>query len=224
MAEQYLSRVRLPRVSHIGHTSFRTGDLLLWSTCFKLRTDIEKIICSSRFTHVSLVFVDAAGVPFVWETMGETGHRLCKLHPLLKGCGDRIQCVLRKINKPLDSKAFEALVRAALGKPYSFGFWKGVVHRWGIQLPIEEKPSLSSPRFCSELVAETYQRFGVLDFSHHFKTPTLVLPGDFSVQRDSGLPWVNDYALGPEIELKYNRFQHSKDVLYAAYDRRNKCL
>jgi hypothetical protein len=197
-------------------SGLRTGDLLLWNSCFKLRTDIEKILCSSKFTHVSIIFVDKAGEPFVWETIGETGHRMCRLGPLLRDSGAHMQCVLRKINKPLDPRAFEALVRMALGQPYSFGFWKGVVHRWGVQLPVSDKPSLLVPRFCSELVAETYQRFGVLDFEHHAKTPSLVLPGDFANDRDGEMPWANGYALGPEIELRYSRLRQSRDVIVGA--------
>jgi hypothetical protein len=205
VAEEYLSPTESRRVALFPQVAFRTGDLLLWNSCFKLRTDLEKILCSSRFTHVSLVFVDRAGVPFVWETVGETGHRLCKLAPLLRDSGSHMQCVLRKISVPLDSRAFEALARISIGQPYSFGFWKGVVRRWFpyLELPVSDKPSLTMPRFCSELVADTYRRFGVLDFAHRDTSPALILPDDFAECRSTRLPWANGYSLGPEIQVEY---------------------
>ena len=56
-----------------------------------------------------------------------------------------------------------------------------------------------SSLFCSELVAETYQRIGALDD----KLPSDEYhPADFSVKRSKNLDWMNGWSLGNQIKLK----------------------
>jgi hypothetical protein len=72
---------------------------------------------------------------------------------------------------------------------------------------IVQRSSQIKKRFCSELVADTYHYLGVINLSLGEKSSAaLILPGDFSVEGQSGmcgqlLYWVAPFALGPEIHL-----------------------
>jgi hypothetical protein len=177
-----------------------TGDLLLFSSHPTLRTDVEKLLCGSQFTHVALIFVDAAGQPYVWECL-LSGHRMSPLATVLAKAAPHQSIFWRRINRPLDGREFERFVRHNLAHPYSFNLWRGVVRRWCSSLYLPQAPA-SNARFCSQLVAETYECLGALDFTHSANlSPNLVLPGDFGAGRGFTLPWVNGYSLGGEVEL-----------------------
>lgn len=215
--QQYLIQPELRRKASFKDTIFRTGDLILWSSDFKWYTDLEKIACGSRFTHVGIVFVDKAERVFLWESDAKPGHAITPLLDLLKKF-ETTNCtsVLRKLNHPLDSKKFEQYILNNLGNGYSFKLWDAVVNRWlhRMRLPCllvpetnTELSCLVKKRFCSELVADTYHHMGVINLSLGEKSnAALILPGDFSIDGQSGicgelLYWVPPYALGPEIKL-----------------------
>lgn len=177
-----------------------SGDLLLFSSHPTFRTDVEKLLCGSQFTHVALIFVDAGKQPFVWECL-LSGHRLTALSTVMAKAANHQTIFWRRINRPLDGVQLETFIRQNLTHPYSFNLWRGVVRRWCSSLYLPDAPP-STARFCSQLVAETYEFLGALDFTHSSNlSPNLVLPGDFGVSRACTLPWVNRYCLGGEVEL-----------------------
>jgi hypothetical protein len=199
-AEQWLTppRASLKAVMHKVPT--RSGDVILWSSQYKLRTDMEKLVCGSKFTHVGMVFMDRGGVPWVWEAV-VTGHRVQRLQTVLEKAAGREQVYLRKISIPLDSARLEAYIRSNIHNPYSFNMWRGVVLRWCESLHLPSMTKSGGARFCSELVADTYQHMGVLDFRNDLRDASYILPGDFGSSRSDLLPWVAGYGLGPEIQL-----------------------
>lgn len=188
--------------------SLRTGDLLLWASLFKVRTDVEKVLCGSQYTHVSIVFVDRVGKPYVWESL-VSGHRVRPLAEVLYAWRHTDLCFLRKINKPLSGRDMELFIRDNLGARYSFDMWRAVFNRWcaSLQLPELQRQrgagNRSRSRFCSQLVGDTLAHLGALDFngSSTFPRSSLLLPGDFSSRRDRALPWRNSIAYGPEVHL-----------------------
>ena len=215
----FLMEPMLRRQSRFGETTFRSGDLILWSKCLKWYTDIEKIVCGSRYTHVTLVLVSPRGVAYGWETNVETGHQLKPLVRLVAEKSDCV-CVLRKLNRPVDESLLCDFVRDNIGNKYSYDVWDGVVNQLlsfihkrkpesvAAGVTHRLRPSSASlvplkKRFCSQLVADTYMHLGVIDLFKSVKSKSkLVLPGDFSVANDHGaLHWVKPYALGPEIKI-----------------------
>jgi len=209
----FLVQPVIKRKNKFAKTTFRTGDLLLWSTSFKWYTDVQKIACASRFTHVGLVFVDRQGIPFLWESTTKNGQQMTRLDNVFETyINNHATCVLRKINFPLDSVAFESFVMANIGKGYSFRLWDGVVNRWLHRMHLPQlhygkhKQQPPPDRFCSQLVADTYQHLNVIRLELSDKNNSqLVLPSDFSVNGQAENPhalfWVTPYALGPEIKL-----------------------
>jgi hypothetical protein len=201
--EQWLRPVKGPLRRRLQDAHFCTGDVLLWSSHWSLRTDVEKLLCGSHFTHVGMVFVDAAGVPYVWECL-RTGHQVVPLMHVVVRRSRKQTCFWRRINRPLEGARLEVFMRWNMTQPYSFDIWRGVVRRWcsSLHLPRAPHPDLVHSRFCSQLVAETYAFLDVLDFSNSVNlSPHLVLPGDFAAGNTAQLPWVNGYALSGEVEL-----------------------
>jgi hypothetical protein len=198
-AEMWLTPPRTALKASMCRVPVRSGDVVLWSSQYKLRTDVEKLLCGSKYTHVGLIFVDRAGTPWVWEAV-VTGHRVQRLHTVLKKAQGRENVYLRKISTPLNPVALETYIRHNIQKPYSFNLWRAVIVRWcdSLHLPAS---SDNSARFCSQLVADTYHHLGVLDFRNESKETSHVLPGDFGSSRSDLLPWTRGYGLGPEIEL-----------------------
>jgi len=119
----------------------------------------------------------------------------------------RYQCIVRPINKEVDSRLFETFVRTAYGGKYSFGVWQGLLNKWVPYLtpPVKNKEQMRVPRFCSELVSYTYERLGVMNFTLTGQFHALMMPGDFSEAGETckPLPTVNGFLFGSETSLKY---------------------
>ena len=210
--ETVLSPVETLRVLYFDEIKWKTGDILLWSNkTMKLRTDIEKILLDTKYTHVGIVIVDDAGDVWTWETYGKHGNTLNCLEELLKRNTD--QCIVRQINKCLDRQRVMELVNKSLTVPYSFGFWKAVINQWTPHMPVAYRaPVTNKPqrRFCSELVAETLVHANALDFTDSSLTPGLLLPSHFSQRRSDDLPWIKPHKFGKEITVLYRDDIHAR--------------
>lgn len=198
----WLTPPRASLKATLQSTTFCSGDILLWASLSRVRTDLEKVLTGSQYTHVSLIFVDRGGVPFVWESL-VSGHRVRRLDKVLKEWRFTDLCFVRKVNKPVNSAALERFIRANLSTHYSFNMWRAVVNRWCASLQLPEWDS-GEARFCSQLVADTLAHLQLLDFSLTSLKPDLLLPGDFSVARSRRLPWTLGYSYGPEIQLVHS--------------------
>ena len=191
------------RIRFDAPNAVKCGDLVLFSSTLKLPCDVQKFFTGSQYTHVGIVFVDAKGVPFVWEVRREEGSVLIRLDRQFDD--ETYRCIVRSINKTVNPKVLERIIRAARGQPYTHSFWRGILSRWSIfhdaiPPPINENKVLASARCCSEMVAETYSKLGVLDFSKWKNGTSQVLPGDFS-ERGFNVPLADGYAFGSEYLL-----------------------
>lgn len=196
-------------------SSLKTGDLLLWSTLNDMDCDVQKFALNSAYTHVSIVFVDARGKVFTWEARPYRGVVLAPLQAriaesgtchvrqllLMHGSGGSSSSSLGTVC-PLK---MESIIRVARGQGYSGEFWRAVLNSWCayyIHVPSSHLTTnkLKAPRFCSQLVADTYARLGVVCYDHFDKPSCMALPAEFSELAEH-LPLVNGYSLGPELEV-----------------------
>ena len=173
----------------------KTGDLLLWSCKGKAFMDFGKVMTGCEFTHVGILFVDAAGKPFVWEIRG---FKQPRLNPLLKRLGEPTSCIVRHLHttNPVDLWKFEQCIRRFKNFTYSIEFWRSIFATWNLPMPTL-KPNRGSV-FCSELVALTYAALGILFLDDHPAADTLVSHFSQQYQR---LALTSGHAFGPELQL-----------------------
>lgn len=206
-AERWLVAPRVRRRVYFTDATFRCGDIILFSNNdMHLFTDIKKLAIGSHFTHIALVYVSAQGEAYAWETDGTHGHRVTPLISVLyKNLQKGNSCVWRKLSKPVSPIRLKQFLDANQGQPYSYDLWRALINRWfaalQMPMPVSTYSNLRAPRFCSQLVAESFDFLGVLDFSNSVNGPAVILPGDFGMERGHLLPWCDQYALGAEIEL-----------------------
>lgn len=202
-AETYLAEPFVRRHVTLDKVALRSGDLLLWSNPCCWYTDIEKLMCGSPYTHVSMIVIHPrTHEPFVWESTARTGNRLIKLVDVLR---DKGLCVLRKLNVPVDEQRLHQFIKSNRGQRYSYNVWDGVVNRWFrmVRLPRLNVTRVRKRRFCSQLIADTYAHMGVIDLGRSDRQQShLVLPGDFCLATDRhAFFWNKPYALGAETRL-----------------------
>lgn len=196
--ERYLHQPQARMRLHFRDAHLCSGDILLWSSSPSWVTDVEKLFCGSPYTHVGMVFVDAAAQPYVWDCT-RYGHRVRPLWVAL----NHSSVMWRRLSRPVDGAALERFIVANLAQAYSFNLWQAVVTRWAswLHLPHSRPQTHVQSRFCSQLVAETYAALGVLDFTTTHLSPHLLMPGDLAASRAAVLPWVRGYSLSGEVEL-----------------------
>jgi len=176
-------------------TDLKTGDLLLWSCKGKAFMDFGKIMTGCEFTHVGILFVDAAGKPFVWEIRG---FKQPRLNPLLKRLGDSTSCIVRHLHSthPVDLLKFEQCIHHFRNFNYSIEFWRSIIATWNLPMP-KLTPNRGSV-FCSELVALTYAALGIIFLNDYPAADTLVSHFSQQYQR---LALSSGHAFGPELQL-----------------------
>jgi hypothetical protein len=191
--------------------SLQTGDLLLFSGKGFASAGIKWLL-GSTWSHVGLV-VRSAGhgrQALLWEATPcrdlvdvvsgrpAGGARLVRLRDRLATFPGAV--AVRQLSRPLAPTQEERLAATLWelhGRPYERSWLElilAVSDR--IDLGRENLTSL----FCSELVAETYQRIGLLDDHMQGGLPSNeYTPRHFSAAHD--LPLRRGFALGPEIRL-----------------------
>lgn len=189
--------------AHLSESALMSGDILLFS-CSQLQDDVMRFLYNSPFTHVGLIYRNLDGGVFVWESVRQ-GARLVPLSTLLARKyrpGEGL--IFRKMQGPaLDHARFTQFIRMRLGQPYSHDYWKALYNRWFpyMPLPIQQRLADSgTPRFCTDIVAETLEHLGVLDFRHAQHTYASTLPFDFSSGKE-WLPYSPHYSYGEEVLL-----------------------
>ena len=175
---------------------WRSGDVLLFSL-HGLKEDLLKFCFHSHITHVGMVVTDTAGRRYVWEAT----RRGCALVPLESyNFARHSVCLYRALRgPPVPPAALRRAVRANLGRPYSHDYWRPVYNRFFPYLPLAT-PAHRRTRFCTDLVAETLARVGVLDFDPTDRTPAETLPSDFT-EKQQDLPLTPAYTYDHEIMI-----------------------
>jgi hypothetical protein len=193
-------------------SGLKTGDILLFSGKGGISDGI-KFFCGSKWSHVAMVYRILDGLEdsvFCWESTtlsnipdAETGKltkgvQRVELSERLERCfAAGYEVSVRKLNQKLDMnmlKALDDFRRKISGRPYEknrLELIKSAYDGWLGQ----NKEDLSS-LFCSEMVAEAYQRMGLLPETISSNEYT---PKDFSDERKLSL--LEGYSMNPEIRI-----------------------
>jgi hypothetical protein len=184
-------------------STLKTGDLVLFTGNSPARA-LFKWLRRSAWTHVGLVLRGPDdSEPLLWEATREGAHRgtlVVRLAARIAGFPGRMS--VRCLNRPLASaqcRRLDALRQEMAARPRARGLldlmgaaddgWLGA-----------RRDNLGDPTD-AELVAEAYQRLGLLaDVAHGGVLPSEYRPRQFA--EGHGLELKNGYALGPELPLR----------------------
>jgi hypothetical protein len=193
----------------------KTGDVILFSGKSGISEGI-KFFTLSKWSHVGMVYkfndpLDEKGTVFCWEstTIGNVedadtgrltnGVQRVELSERLERCfAQRYEISIRPLNKDLTPDMILQLNNfrhEVSGRPYERNKIELIKSALDGHIFKENKEDLSS-LFCSELLAESFQRIGLLpeDVPSNEYTPK-----DFS--QEKGLKLLNGYTLGSEMVL-----------------------
>lgn len=192
-------------------SDLKTGDIILFSGKGGISAGI-KWATLSRWSHVGMILnLPEYDFVTVWEstTLSTTidldtrvprkGVQLVPLSARVNGYdGDIAVRQLADIaEEQIDISALMALRRDVTGKPYEED--KIELIKAAYDGPLGRNSEDLSSLFCSELVAEAYQRLGLLDGSRKAKPSNEYTPADFS--EDGELELLVG-SLGDEILIK----------------------
>lgn len=196
-------------------SQLKTGDVLLFSGKSKISEGI-KFFTLSKWSHVGMVYrfeseLDPKGSIFCWESTSignvadaDTGKltkgvQRVELSERLERCfAEGYEISVRPLSKPLTDdmvRALNAFRHEVSGRPYEKNKLELIKSAWDSILGAN-KEDLSS-LFCSEMVAEAFQRMGLLTedmFSNEYT------PKDFSSEKRLILKL--GYGLGNEIAIE----------------------
>ena len=190
----------------------KTGDLVLFDGHGKA-SRLIKSITGSQWSHIGMIVVnEALGMVQLFEsTKGRgldvftgkyvRGVRLTMLSDAIRNCNGAV--AVRRLNRPLglfEQAAFASWRRVSMGRPYErslFELWKAAFVG-----PLGKNTEALWSLFCSELVAEAYQRMGILGEPPVAPPSNEYTPADFSTECDSPLVLAGDWWLESEEYLK----------------------
>lgn len=196
-------------------TQLKTGDILLFSGKSEISEGI-KFFTLSKWSHVGMVYkfeseLDPKGSIFCWESTtlsnvadADTGKltqgvQRVELSERLERCfASGYEISVRPISKALSTEMVTELNKfrhEVSGRPYEKRKLDLIRSAWDGPLG-KNKEDLSS-LFCSELVAEAYQRMKLLTED---KPSDEYTPKDFSTERKLQLQL--GYSLGNEIAIE----------------------
>lgn len=194
--------------------TLKTGDIILFSGKGGISEGI-KFFTLSKWSHVGMIYrlfdpLDPEGSVFCWESTtlsniedADTGKltngvQRVEFSERLERCfSTGYEISVRPLNKGLPDKkvaALNAFRHEVSGRPYEKDKIELIKSAWD-GLFGQNKEDLSS-LFCSELVAEAYQRMELLGGS---KPSNEYTPKDFS--REKKLVLLDGYNLGDELAL-----------------------
>ena len=200
--------------------TLKTGDILLFGGKGAISDGI-KLFTLSKWSHVGMVYrinddEKDNDIVFCWESTtlanindAETGKltkgvQLVILSERLERCFAKgYEISHRSLNKNITDDMLRSLKnfrKEVSGRPYEKNKLELIKAAYDGWLG-DNKENLSS-LFCSELVAEAYQRMGLLPevgSAHKVKPSNEYTPADFSVEKRLSL--LNDYSLGQEIMI-----------------------
>lgn len=188
---------------------FESGDILLFSGSGHaggLMSKLSRLLGHTPYTHVGMVFkAPNTSVDYVWEMrIGAQGTELRPLNLVWDTYPGEIS--IRPIFRcgrrgGVDSERLRAIIRSMFGLRYKYDFYLSTYNRWfsPLEFPYHRGKGRQT-RFCSDLVAETYVRLGILRNDPWRKSYEIV-PSDFSEVGVHELPLARGWSFGPEIQL-----------------------
>jgi hypothetical protein len=185
-----------------------SGDVLLFAGESRFSRAIKRLT-RSHWSHSALVARAPGGGPLLlWEATLDTDLADVATHEIAAGVhlydleewirhygGETVIRPLRVERTEAMRAALLAFYREARGRPYERNRLELFRSVYDGPLGRNRKEDLTS-FFCSELVAEAYQRMGLLPTTPPANEYT---PGDFSSERATPLPLRLGAALGPEV-------------------------
>ncbi len=193
-----------------------TGDLVFFSGQSTASRSIQ-LVTRSRWSHIGLVVrISAWDQVLLWESTPV--HDLKDVFSGRESVG--VQCVFlsERLKRYPGGAAFRSLrverteamlselrnFRAAMrGRPYETSTMELALSAY--DGPFGRNEEDLSSLFCSELVAEAYQRMGLLDPETPANEYT---PADFSASRSRGIQLLRG-ELGPEIQIECSATPHA---------------
>jgi len=155
--------------------SLETGDLVLFSGKNAISWSIRKYT-RSRFSHVGMVVrPPGTDLYLIWESTWPGGAMIRGLAEVIRSYDGEVFIRRATTNGKLDENSIFFDVRRELGGRAYERSWTALAAA-GKGFLQDGREDLSS-LFCSELVAETYQRFGWLDDDG--SPSDKYVPGDF---------------------------------------------
>lgn len=193
--------------------AFASGDLLLFSgsgMMGSIGSAVLKLIGTCPYTHVAMLYENPKqpGDFYVWEMTAKHGTHLPKLEDVMAKY--RGQVVVRPLvhhsgqRGVADNSKLRDILRAKWGKVYAYDFWLYGYNRIlnkTCPLPAWCDDKHRDTRFCCDLISETYNDAGVLDYHCDPDAVCHVIPKDFA-QKTQNLPVHSDYRFGDEVLLK----------------------
>ena len=198
---------------HQYRHQMETGDLILFSGKGILSAGV-KLGSLCKWSHIGMVVkVQNPDIALIYQATPSTivkdfflkkenpGVQINVLsHVVDKYDGD---IAYRKLHVDRSQEMFDSLSafrKEIKGRPFEESTWEIIKACYDGPLGSNEEEDLSS-LFCSELVAETYQRMGLLQCNTiGGKLSNEFTPRDFSEKEE--LPLLLGASLGPEITLK----------------------
>jgi hypothetical protein len=165
-------------------------------------TDMIKLVVGCPYSHVGIVFIDAAGRPYVFEvcTNGR-GNQFNALDVRLVKKNELV--VVRQINRKINSAKFEQVALTMMGMPYSYNIVPIVLRAWlrpFMMLPSDSANALTQGRVCTQLVADMYHKLQVFDMEMYDCKSNAMTPKDFSEDGDR-MPLTSGYYFKQELRL-----------------------
>lgn len=187
--------------------SLDSGDVLLFAGESRFSRGIKRLT-RSHWSHAALVARPIDGPPLLWEATLDTDLPDVATHQMAPGvnlyqlehwirhyAGETAIRLLRVERTESMRSALLDFYREASGRPYEHNRLELLRSVYDGPLGRNRKEGDAS-YFCSELVAEAYQRMGLLPASPPANEYT---PGDFSSERAAALPLQRGARLEPEV-------------------------
>jgi len=199
--------------------NLKTGDIVLFSGNSLISSGI-KIVTSSVWSHVGMILkIPQYDMVFVWEST-----TLTKLADAIDGktkqgvqlvlLSDRVDTYdgimsVRHLSKEVSEHSVFELMKfrqTVKNRPYEeskIELIKSAYDGW-----LGDNDEDLSSLFCSELVAEAYQRMKLVSEKLPSNEYT---PADFSAAKSKSIDWLNGISLGPEILITRSGIHNPAD-------------
>ncbi len=184
-----------------------SGDVLLFAGESRFSKGIKRLT-GSHWSHAALIVRKPGSPPLLWEATLDTDLADIATHEAAPGVhlyglehwlrhygGETALRRLRVERTPAMQSALLAFYQEARGRPYERNRLELLRSVYDGPLGRNRKEDDAS-FFCSELVAEAYQRMGLLPATPAASEYT---PKDFSTDRKQPLPLLLNAALDPEL-------------------------
>lgn len=185
-------------------SELRMGDLLVFGSVSGARQLVLELFQHGYASHVGLVVRDVGGDVFIWHITGRSSRpTLERLDDYLRTLVDGEFCITRAVSARVSVSDMRDAMHALADRRYSLTCVSHALRRFlhpfrrgSSSSSSSSLRSVSARLYCSQLVAETYVRVGVLK-----SAPLELMPVDLC-ECSSSLDFVDGVSLGRERLLR----------------------